>query len=98
LLFGKRVRGEFSRLACIVGAVPYGFSYFAITVEGQTAAMGIVAALALSAWITRQLRKGEKNAFSVFFLSALLLALALYLFWFMLHGGLPQFSEVGLLQ
>lgn len=98
LLFGNGVQAEFSRPICIVSAVPYGFSYFAITVEGQTAAMGIVSALVLSGWIGLEFRKRRKDAFSVFFLSALLLALALYLLWFVLHGGLPQFSEVGLLQ
>ncbi len=87
-----------SPVSCIVGAVPYGFSYFAITVEGQTAALGILAAFALSGWIASSFKERKKDAYSVFFLSAHLLALALYLLWYLMHGGLPQFSEVGLLK
>ncbi len=98
LLVRGKLEMEVSRLSCIVSAVPYGFSYFAITVEGQTSAMGIVAALALSGFIASKFRERRRDAYSVFFLIAHLLALILYLIWFLMNGGLPQFSEVGLLK
>ena len=85
-------------LASASFGLPYGFSFFAITVEGQTPAIGILAALSILVWLGSRWKNRKGDALSVFFASGYLLALLLYFVWYLMQGGLPQFSEVGLIK
>jgi hypothetical protein len=98
LLQGPVGNTRVSPFACAMSGLPYGFSFFAVTVEGQTPALGILAALSIVTWIGSKWKGRKRDAMSVFFASGYLLALLLYLIWFLMHGGLPEFSEVGLLK
>ena len=79
----------------IAAAVIYGLVYFITVDEAGTALLGIPFAtvVVIVGLIGRkQLRQQPVTAF---FFAAHLLALALFLIWFLRWGGLPQFSELG---
>jgi hypothetical protein len=84
--------------AAILAGIVYGFNCFCIFIEGQTAALGLpfVAAVVLwtLVWGRRELSQRPVQAF--FFISCLF-ALVLFAVWFLMNGGLPQFTEVGLI-
>ena len=78
----------------------HGATFFIVTVEGGTAALGIPASIALLGWsgLVRRRRAGNP-AVLTFFLVASLVTLAGYLGWAALHHGtLPGFYDVGLVQ
>ena len=98
LLNGPLTNARVPALVSASFGLPYGFCFFAITVEGQTPAIGILAALSISIWLGSRFRERKEDAMSVFFASGYLFALVLYLVWYLMQGGLPQFSEVGLIK
>jgi hypothetical protein len=84
--------------ATILAGIVYGFSYFAIFIEGQTVALGLPFAIivVLLALIFGR-RKLAQQPVLAFFFVACLLAFLLFGGWWLYWGGFPQFSDVGLI-
>ena len=84
--------------AVILAGIIYGFAHFMIVIEGATAPMGVpfavLAALFILVWGRKNLRQ---QPLLVFFLTAYLLAMVLFLGWGIYWGGLPEFSQVGII-
>lgn len=84
--------------ATLLGGLVYGFTYFSIVLEGQTVPLGLPFAVVISLlglfWARRKLTQRPLLAF---FLVALVVATLLFAGWRLYWGGLPQFSEAGLL-
>lgn len=76
----------------LVSAVLLGFTLFTSTVEGGTWWLVLAAAAVFSAWQCRAQRPVLATASIAFVLAALLIGI-----WAIWHGGVPQFSEVGLI-
>ena len=82
----------------IVGGVLYGFTYFLTIVEGGTTVLGVPFALLATVIILIWARDRLKQTPVVtFFFSAYLLATILFAIWAIRWGGLPEFSEVGII-
>jgi len=79
--------------------VIYGFTVFASTLEGQTAPMSlpflILATLFTLVWGRDRLREQPLLAF---FFASFLIAALFYTGWGLYWGGLPEFSEVGIIK
>jgi len=84
--------------ATILAGIIYGFTYFAIFLEGQTVILGLPFAIAVVAfgfvWGRQHLAHRPVLAF---FLVTCLLALLLFTGWGLYWRGFPQFSDVGLI-
>jgi hypothetical protein len=83
--------------AIAVGGVLYGFTYFAMVIEGGTAPLGIsfnvIILLAMLIYCRRRL---AQQPLVLFFLVAYLLSAVLFAGWGIYWKGLPEFSEVGI--
>jgi uncharacterized membrane protein len=77
----------------------YGFTIFAATLEGQTAPMSLpfvlLASLVTLIWGRKKLRKQPVLAF---FFASFLVATLFYTGWGLYWGGLPEFSQVGIIK
>lgn len=84
--------------ATILAGVVYGFSYFAIFLEGQTVALGLPFAIVIVLLaLTRGRSKLAQQPVLAFFFVTCLLAFLLFAGWWLYWGGFPQFSDVGLI-
>lgn len=85
--------------AVIVGGLIYGFTYFMMIVEAGTAPLGVPFAAAVTIfglfWGRKQF---GKQPMTTFFVSGYALATLLIIIWAIWQGGLPEFSEVGIIQ
>lgn len=84
--------------AAITAGILYGFTYFAIFLEGQTVLLGLPCALVFT--LLALLRGRDKLAdrpLLAFFFVTTLVGLLLLGGWGLYHGGFPQFSDVGLI-
>lgn len=82
----------------IVSGLLYGITYFITGIEAQTATFGIpFAILVVIFGIFYGRTKLKKQPILLFFFIAHLIALFLFAGWFSYWGGLPEFSEVGLI-
>ena len=82
-----------------LAGVVYGFTHFAVTVEGQTTIIGVTGAVVILLLILVPGRNRVRvEPLLGFFGSAYFTALVLYGVWAAMHGWtLPEFSEVGLI-
>jgi hypothetical protein len=79
-------------------AVLYGFTYFVAINEGGTVPLGLPAAALLVLWLALSRRQGiRRHNLIGFFAAGYGVALVLFLAWFLIWGGFPEFSEVGLI-
>ena len=79
------------------GAI-HGFTFFLVVVEGGTAPLGVPFAVLFALFGMlwgRQRLKGQPLL--AFFFVAYLVAALFFLGWFLYWGGLPQFSQVGII-
>jgi hypothetical protein len=84
--------------AVIPGAVIYGFTYFALVIEGGTAWLGITfAVLAVIFGVIWGRKRLVRQPVLAFFLAGYLVAILLFAGWGIYYQDLPQFSEVGIL-
>lgn len=91
--------GSGARAGVVLAGVLYGFTYFAVVVEGGTAAIGVpAAALAATAGIAHRRGGRTSGAVALFFTAGYAGALFFFALWALLRGGLPQFSEVGIIR
>jgi len=82
----------------ILAGVVYGFSFFVIVIEGGTAPLGIPFAIliAVLGWILG--RKGmRQQPLITFFLIGYSVATLFFIGWGIYWGGLPEFSQVGII-
>ena len=88
-----------SSILILVGAFFYGFTFFTAGVEGQTVAFNLPAALFSSLLAGVLFFKAKKTGFSnpvfLYFGTAYLISLVLFLTWAVINGGFPEFSELG---
>lgn len=83
--------------AAIPGGILYGFTYFAIFLEGQTLILGLpFAFLVVLFTLVWGRKKLAQQPVLAFFFVACLVAALLFTGWGLYWGGFPQFSEVGL--
>ncbi len=76
----------------------YGFTYFCVFLEGQTAYLGFPFSILYSLLILLLGRKIlPQKPLLAFFLVSCLLATALFIGWGIYWGGFPEFSDVGLI-
>ncbi len=82
----------------ILAGIIYGFTFFLIIIEGGTAPLGIpfaiVVTLAALIWGRKNL---SRQPLLAFFLVSFGVATLLFAGWAIYWGGLPQFSEVGII-
>jgi hypothetical protein len=82
----------------VPAAVLYGMTYFAAVDEGTTVPFGLPAAVlivvGLWVWRRRQVRTDELTAF---FFVGYVVALALLAGWFVIWGGFPEFTALGII-
>ena len=80
----------------IAGSILYGFTFFAMVIEGATTPMGIPFAVLALVFI---LVWGRKNLahqpLLIFFLISYGISLLLFAIWGIWQKGLPEFSDVG---
>jgi hypothetical protein len=82
----------------MVGAILFGFTWFADGVEGQTVPLMLPAAVGLLATVWRwrdHTRAIRTNPVMAFCAVAALFALLLFLVWAVWRRGFPQFSSLG---
>lgn len=79
----------------ILGGIIYGFSYFLIIMEGNTAPLGVtfsvLASLFIIIWARRRI---SQQPIIIFFLVSYVLAVFLFLIWGIINGGLPPIMDV----
>jgi hypothetical protein len=80
-----------------LGALAYGFIYFATGVEGQTVALALPFSLAYAVWSLARRRSGTAGAVRAFYTIAAVTSILLFLVWGVWHRGFPEFSRTGLL-
>lgn len=82
----------------VVGGLLYGLTYFATIIEAGTVPLGVPFAVIITVvsliWGRESIRQ---KPLLTYFLVAYFLAAILFLGWAIYWGGLPQFSEVGLI-
>jgi hypothetical protein len=84
--------------AVILAAIIYGFTYFALVIEGGTAWLGIPFAVLAIIFVAIWGRKGlARQPVLTFFLTGYIVAVLLFAGWGIYYMDLPQFSEVGIL-
>jgi hypothetical protein len=83
----------------IAAGLIYGALFFAVIVEGGTAALGIPFAALVSLFgMAAGRQRWKAQPLLTFFLVSALLSLTLFAAWAIYWGGLPQFSELGLIK
>jgi hypothetical protein len=83
----------------IAGGLIYGFTYFLTVVEAGTAPLGVPFAIIVAVfgliWGRKQFKQ---QPMTTFFVVGYGLATLLIVIWFIWQGGLPEFSEVGIIE
>lgn len=80
-----------------VGAIAYGFIYFATAVEGQTVPLALPYSIAFAAWgVARSRRHGGRAPALAFFTAAAVVSAVLFAVWGFWKGGFPEFTKAGL--
>jgi len=82
----------------ITAGIIYGFTFFVIVIEAGTAPLGIPFAVlaTVSGWILGWKRMREQPLLT-FFLLSYSIATALFIGWAIYWRGLPEFSQVGII-
>jgi len=81
----------------VLSAAIYGVTFFIVTIEGNTAWLGIPTALALVVLLWRARRGLSARPLLAFFGIGYAVALIFFAGWAIYWNGLPQFSEVGII-
>ena len=89
--------GGMASAPLVLGALAYGFIYFATGVEGQTVPLALPFSLAYAVWSLARRRTGVTGPVRAFYTIAALTSILLFLVWGVWHRGFPEFSRTGLL-
>ena len=90
--------GPGDKVAVFVGAVAYGFTYFASAVEGQTVPLALPFCLAFAFWGIAGAARGRAfGPTRSFFIGAALVSLLFFAIWGIWQRGFPEFSRTGLI-
>jgi hypothetical protein len=82
----------------IPAGIIYGFTFFAMVVEGQTTLMGVPFAALVAIWCFILWRnKFNRQPLISLFLVGYLVATILFIVWGIWQHGLPEFTEVGII-
>ena len=82
----------------ILAGIIYGFTFFAMVVEGQTTLMGVpFAVLVVICCSILWRNKINRQPILSFFLIGYLVAVILFAIWGIWQRGLPEFTEVGII-
>jgi hypothetical protein len=85
--------------AIILAGIFYGFTYFALVIEGATTPMGVPFSILITMLIFVYKRnKLTQQPVIFFFLIAYLFAILLFLIWGIWWGSLPEFSQAGIIK
>ncbi len=99
LLLAANLQAAIVSWQIIAGALFYSFAYFTDAVEGQTVPLLFPSTALILGGIfydnKKSLRKFSKNPVVLFFLISYVLAILLFIIWWLWQGGFPQFSELG---
>ncbi|PZC49077.1 MAG: hypothetical protein C1O27_000446 [Chloroflexi bacterium] len=91
-------QGSVSLASLLPAAIIYGATFFVIVIEGATWPLGLpFAALVTIFGLTYARRSLMGRPLLSFFVGAHALTLVLFLAWAIVQGGLPEFSEVGII-
>jgi hypothetical protein len=86
------------RLEALAGLI-YGLAFFIVTVEAQTAPLGVLFAVLVTLFgLTRGRKQLRYQPLLAFFFVASALAVMLFAYWAIRWGGLPEFSAVGIIE
>jgi hypothetical protein len=92
------VEGKATTWITVLAGILYGFTFFAMVIEGATAPVGITFTVLVVIFMVIYGRKSlAQLPVLYFFLVACLLALILFASWGIYWKGLPEFSEVGII-
>lgn len=80
-----------------LGALTYGFIYFATGVEGQTVFLALPFSAALATWGVLARRKGSFGPVATFYTRAAIVSLLLFLVYGIWQRGFPEFTRAGIL-
>ncbi len=82
----------------IPAVILYGFTYFAIVIEGATVPIGVpFAVLVVVFGLVWGRKKLNQQPILFFFLAGSIVAILLFAIWGIWQHGLPEFSKVGLI-
>ena len=82
----------------ILAGIIYGFTFFAMVIEGVTVPMGLpFAVLAAAVTLFRGRKHLGQRPVIFFFLTSYSVAVLLFAVWGIWQGGFPEFSEVGII-
>jgi len=99
LLLAANLQSAIVTRPILAGALFYSFAYFTDAVEGQTVPLLFPSAVLILGGILyynkKSSRKFSQNPVMLFFLVGYVLAILLFLVWWLWQGGFPQFSELG---
>ena len=84
-------------LLILAGAI-YGFTFFVIVIEAETAPLGVSFAVLVTVlgWALGR-KKMPRQPLLTFFLIGYSIATAFFIGWAIYWGGLPEFSQVGII-
>ena len=87
--------GKAMLLPVVSGGLIYGFSYFLIILEGNTAPLGVTFSIMATLFIAIWAGKGlNRQPVVTFFLVGYALSCILFLIWGIMWGGLPPIMDV----
>ena len=90
--------GQNSKLALPISAgFIHGFTYFAGIVESATTSIGVPFAIMATAVLFWGRKNVKQQPILTFFFVTYLVACIFFLGWGLYHGGLPEFSEIGII-
>jgi hypothetical protein len=99
LLLAANLQSALATWQIFAGALFYSFAYFTDAVEGQTVPLLFPSAVLILGGILydnkKLSRKFSQNPVMLFFLVGYVLAILLFIIWWIWQGGFPQFSELG---
>jgi hypothetical protein len=90
--------GKISTWLAILAGIIYGFTYFALIIEGATTPLGVTFTVLAVLFMVIYARKVlTQQPVLCFFFIAYAFALLLFIGWGIYWQGLPEFSEVGII-
>lgn len=81
----------------VIAGIIHGFTYFVGIVESGTASIGVPFAVIVVCVLFWKRRNTKQQPMLAFYFVTYLVACLFFLEWGIYHGGLPEFSEIGII-